>query len=89
MAVGAQVVDIFRMIIGEGLRLSLAGLVLGLLGALWVGHAGRNLLFGVRANDPLTFIAVSVLLTAVATAACYFPARRAMKVEPAVALRQG
>lgn len=89
MAVGAQVVDIFRMIIGEGLRLSLAGLVLGLLGALWVGHAGRSLLFGVSATDPLTFIAVSLLLTAVATAACYFPARRAMKVEPVVALRQG
>ncbi len=88
MAVGAQAGEIFRMIIREGLKLSLAGLVLGLVGALWVSQAGRSLLFGVSATDPLTFISVSLLLTAVATAACYFPARRAMKVEPIVALRQ-
>jgi len=88
MAVGAQAGEIFRMIIGEGLKLSLAGLVLGLVGALWLGQAGSSLLFGVTATDPLTFITVSLLLTAAATAACYFPARRAMKVEPIVALRQ-
>jgi putative ABC transport system permease protein len=88
MAVGAQAGQIFRMIIGEGLKLSLAGLGLGLMGAFWVGEAGRSLLFGVTATDPLTFITVSLLLTAVAMAACYFPARRAMKVEPTVALRQ-
>jgi putative ABC transport system permease protein len=88
MAVGAQAGDIFRMIIGEGLKLSLTGLVLGLVGALWLSRAGSSLLFGVTATDPLTFITVSLLLTAVATAACYFPARRAMKVEPIVALRQ-
>ena len=56
MAVGAQAGDIFRMIIGEGLKLSLTGLVLGLVGALWVGRAGSSLLFGVTATDPLTFI---------------------------------
>jgi predicted permease len=88
IAVGAQAGDIFRMIIGEGLTLSLTGLVLGLVGALWVGQAGSSLLFGVTATDPLTLIAVSLLLTAVATAACYFPARRAMKVDPIVALQQ-
>jgi putative ABC transport system permease protein len=88
MAVGARAGDIFRMIIGEGLALSLTGVVLGLAGALWVGQAGRSLLFGVTATDPLTFISVSLLLTAVAAAACYFPARRAMKVEPIAALRQ-
>jgi putative ABC transport system permease protein len=88
MAVGAQAGEIFRMIIREGLELSLAGLVLGLVGALWLGRAGSSLLFGVTATDPLTFITVSLLLIAVATAACYFPARRAMKVEPMVALRQ-
>jgi putative ABC transport system permease protein len=88
MAVGAQAGQIFRMILGEGLKLSLAGLVLGLVGALWLGQAGSSLLFGVTATDPLTFVTVSLLLTVVATAACYLPARRAMKVEPIVALRQ-
>ena len=88
MAVGAQAGQIFRMIIGEGLKLILTGLALGLVGALWLGQAGSSLLFGVTATDPLTFTTVSLLLTAVATAACYFPARRAMKVEPIVALRQ-
>jgi predicted permease len=87
MAIGAQRGDIFRMMIGEGLRLSLTGLALGLVGALWLGRAGSSLLFGVTASDPLTFTAVSLLLTAVATAACYFPARRAMRVDPIVALR--
>ena len=84
----AQAGEIFRMIIGEGLKLSLTGLVFGLVGALWLGRAGSSLLFGVTATDPLTFTTVSLLLTAVATTACYFPARRAMKVEPVVALRQ-
>jgi predicted lysophospholipase L1 biosynthesis ABC-type transport system permease subunit len=87
MAVGAQAGDILRMIIGEGLKLSLTGLVLGLLGALWLGGAASSLLFGVSASDPLTFAAVSLLLTAVAVAACYFPARRAMRVDPIRALR--
>jgi putative ABC transport system permease protein len=87
IAVGAQDRDIFRMIIGEGLTLSLIGVAIGLLGALWLGRAGSSLLFGVAAGDPLTFTTVSLLLTAVAIAACYFPARRAMKVDPIVALR--
>jgi putative ABC transport system permease protein len=87
IAIGAQAGDIFRMIIGEGLALSLTGLALGLVGAWWLGRAASSLLFGVTATDPLTFIAVSLLLTAVATAACYFPARRATTVDPIVALR--
>jgi ABC-type antimicrobial peptide transport system permease subunit len=87
MAIGAQAGDIFRMIIGEGLRLSLTGLALGLVGALWLRRAVSSLLFGVTASDPLTFAIVSVLLTAVAIAACYFPARRATKIDPIVALR--
>jgi predicted permease len=87
MAIGAQAGDIFRMIIGEGLTLSLTGAALGLVGAWWLGRAGSSLLFGVTATDRLTFITVSVLLTAVSIAACYFPARRAMKVDPMVALR--
>jgi predicted permease len=87
MAIGARPADIFRIIIREGLQLSLTGLLPGLAGALLVGQAGASLLFGVAAADPLTFIAVSLLLAAVAAAACYFPARRAMKVEPTAALR--
>jgi ABC-type antimicrobial peptide transport system permease subunit len=61
--------------------------VLGLAGAWWLGRAGSSLLFGVTASDPLTFATVSLLLTVVATAACYLPARRATTVEPIVALR--
>jgi predicted permease len=87
VAIGAQPGDIFRMIIGEGLTLSLAGIALGLVGAWWLGRAGSSLLFGVTAGDPLTFTTVSLLLAAVAVAACYFPARRAMRVDPIRALR--
>jgi predicted permease len=87
MAIGAQPGNIFRMMIGEGLTLSLSGLVIGLVGAWWLGSLASSLLFGVNASDPLTFTTVSLLLTAVAAAACYFPARRAMKVDPIVALR--
>src|SRR5262245_39399826 len=87
VAIGAQPGDIFRMIVGEGLRLSLIGVAIGLVGALWLGSVGSSLLFGVSASDPLTFAVVSLLLTAVAIAACYFPARRAMRVDPIRALR--
>lgn len=89
MAVGAQAGDIFRIIVREGLQLSVTGLMLGLVGVVLVGRAGSNLLFGVTPTDPLTFVAVSLVLTAVAIAACYAPARHAMKIEPIVALRQG
>ena len=88
MAVGAQASDIFRMVIGEGLKLSVTGIALGLVGALWMGHAGESLLFGVTATDPVTFIAVPLFLVAVALVASCLPARSAMKVEPIVALRQ-
>ncbi|HYI97536.1 MAG TPA: ABC transporter permease [Bryobacteraceae bacterium] len=87
MAVGAQAGEIFRMILGEGLKLCFTGLVFGLLGALWLSRASSSFLFGVAAADPVTLLAVSALLTAVALSACYFPARRAMKVEPVIALR--
>ncbi len=87
MAIGAQRGDIVRMIVGEGLTLCLAGVALGLVGAWWLGRLGSSLLFGVAPTDPLTFLAVSLLLSAVATAACYLPARRAMRVDPILALR--
>lgn len=88
MAIGAQAGEIFRMMIGEGMKLTLIGLAIGLIGALSLGQIGASLLFGVSATDPVTLIAVSLLLIAVVATACYFPARRAMKVDPIVALRQ-
>jgi putative ABC transport system permease protein len=87
MAIGARPSDIFQMIIREGLTLSVIGAAIGLVGALWLGHTASSLLFGVTASDPLTFATVSLLLTVVALAACYFPARRATKVDPIRALR--
>ena len=76
------------MVLVEGLKLSLTGWMLGLLGAMWLGRAGSSLLFGVTPWDPPTFIAVSMVLIAVAIAACCFPARCATKIDPVVALRQ-
>jgi putative ABC transport system permease protein len=87
MAVGAERGDIFKMIVGEGLKLSGAGLLIGLVGALALGHLGSSLLFGVTWADPITYFVVSVVLTTVAAAGCYFPARRAAHVDPLVALK--
>jgi putative ABC transport system permease protein len=87
IAIGAQAGDILRMVMAEGLRLTLIGLGVGVVGAWWLARAGSSVLFGVTATDPLTFISVSTLLTLVAAAACYLPARRALKVDPITALR--
>jgi predicted permease len=90
MALGAESQGIFRMIIGEGLRLSVAGLVIGTAVAVILTSllsSFSQLLYGVSANDPSTFISVAALLITVAVLACYIPARRAVRVEPMVALR--
>jgi putative ABC transport system permease protein len=87
VTMGAQPRDVFRIIVGEGLRLALVGVAIGLVAALALTRLLRTFLFGVSAYDPVTFIGVSVVLTAVAVAACYFPARRATQVDPLVALR--
>jgi len=87
MAMGAQRGDVMRLILGQGLRLTVLGLGLGLLVALGLMRVLVSLLFDVRAYDPLTYTAVTLLLTAVALLACYLPARRAMRVDPMVALR--
>jgi ABC-type antimicrobial peptide transport system permease subunit len=75
------------MILRQGLALAVAGAALGLVGALIVSHLMAGLLFGVSPTDPLTFVAVTLVLTVVALAASYIPAMRAMRVDPLVALR--
>jgi putative ABC transport system permease protein len=87
VTMGAQPGDVFRIIVGEAFRLALVGVGIGLVAALALTRLLRSFLFGISAYDPLTFIGVSVLLTTVAIAASYFPARRATQVDPLVALR--
>jgi putative ABC transport system permease protein len=87
VALGAKQRDVMRLILAHGARLALAGIVLGLLAAFGLTRLMSSLLYGVSASDPLTFIVVAMVLLAVALAACYLPARRAMKVDPMVALR--
>src|SRR5262245_8937214 len=88
MALGAQWRDMLKMIIGKGLRLTLAGVAIGLAPALALARLVANLLFGVSARDPITFVVVPLALVAAAWLACHIPARRATKVDPLVALRR-
>jgi putative ABC transport system permease protein len=87
MALGAQGRDVLRMVIGEGFKLTAVGLGLGLGTAFALSRLIASQLFGVTATDPLTYAGVSLLLAMVAMAACYFPARRAARVDPMIALR--
>jgi putative ABC transport system permease protein len=87
VALGAQSRDVLAMILGQGLRTVLIGVVIGCAGSLVATRAMRSLLFGVTPTDPLTFAVVIFLLITVALLACYIPARRAAKVDPMVALR--
>jgi predicted permease len=87
LALGAQRTDVLRSVLGEGAKLSLAGIVLGLAGAFAVMRVLSGELYGVGAADPLTFCSVAILVAVVALTACFVPARRAMRVDPMVALR--
>ena len=86
MALGAQRADVLRMVVRQGMRLTLMGVVLGVIGALALTRLTANLLFGVGATDPVTFAAISILLICVALLASYIPARRAARLDPMKAL---
>jgi len=87
LALGAQRQNILAMVLGQGLRLAISGATAGLIGAVIIAELMATLLYGVRPTDPLTFIGVAFVFLGVALLACYLPARRAMRVNPMIALR--
>jgi putative ABC transport system permease protein len=87
MALGAQRVNVLGMIMGHGMKLAAAGLAIGLAGSLALTRLMTNLLYDVKPTDPLTYAAVALLLILIALAANFAPARRAVSVDPTVALR--
>jgi putative ABC transport system permease protein len=87
MALGATASEVFRLVIGEGLRLTAVGLVFGIAGSIAIGRLLATMLFGVGPADPRIFAGTAAVLVAAAALACVIPARRATRVDPMVALR--
>ena len=87
MALGAQSADVLRMVLGEGAKMTMVGVGVGLVAAFGLTRLMDKLLFGVSATDPITFVIVATVLGLVALSACYIPARRATRIDPTVALR--
>lgn len=87
VALGASSGDVMRMVLGEGMKITIIGVAIGIAAALGLTRLIAKLIYGVGASDPITFAGVAVLLTGVALLACYIPARRAMRVDPMIALR--
>lgn len=87
MALGASSSDVLKMVLGEGMRITLVGVGIGIVAALGLTRLIAKIIYGVGAADPITFGVVTILLTGVALLACYIPARRAMRVDPIIALR--
>jgi putative ABC transport system permease protein len=87
MALGASLRDVLRLVVGQGAQLALLGVAIGTPAALVLARLIQSLLFGISASDPLTLLGVALLLVFVGLLACYVPARRAMRVDPMVALR--
>ena len=87
MALGATARDVFKLIVGRGMKLTVIGVLIGIAGAAALTRLMHSLLFNTSTTDPITFILISVLLSVAAFLACYIPARRATRVDPMVALR--
>jgi putative ABC transport system permease protein len=87
MALGAQPMDVLRLVLGQGARLTVFGVIVGVFTALVLTRFMASILFGVSPRDPLTFAGVAILLIFIALTACYIPARRAMHLDPMAALR--
>jgi ABC-type antimicrobial peptide transport system permease subunit len=88
IALGARPTDIVTLVLGEGVRLAVAGLVAGALASVWFTRLFKGLLYGVTPGDPLTFAGAALLLIALTAASCYLPARRALRADPLQSFRQ-